>query len=182
MTAMLTFTTFDSPIGLMKPYVHVHDGSEALVGMLWDGEADRKVLADATHVCADDSTGVLHETIEQLKQYFRGNLQHFSIPLRPTGTEFQLAAWVALTKIPFGETSTYGSQAARIGRPTAVRAVGTANGKNPIPIIVPCHRVIGANGSLTGFAGGLEAKRWLLDHERRVAGHGEADGQLSLLR
>jgi methylated-DNA-[protein]-cysteine S-methyltransferase len=103
--------------------------------------------------------------ISQLDAYFAGKLRHFEIPLDVRGTPFQLRAWQALTEIPYGETRSYGEQAQTIGQPTAVRAVGLANGKNPISIIVPCHRVIGKNGALTGYGGGLELKRFLLDLE-----------------
>jgi methylated-DNA-[protein]-cysteine S-methyltransferase len=108
----------------------------------------------------------------QLDEYFEGRLRQFDIPLAPRGTEFQLAVWEALTRIPFGQTIAYRDLAIRIGNPSAVRAVGAANGANPIPIVVPCHRVIGADGSLTGFGGGLDTKRWLLRHEGAV-GHTE---------
>lgn len=113
---------------------------------------------------------------EQLAAYFAGDLTKFDLPLAPEGTEFQKQAWRALRKIPYGETVSYGEQARRIGQPAAFRAVGTANGQNPISIIVPCHRVIGANGSLTGYGGGLPRKRWLLAHE---ATHSKT-GRLSL--
>lgn len=106
----------------------------------------------------------------QLRSYFAGKRRDFDFPLSPRGTEFQLAVWNALREIPYGETTTYGTLAKTIGRPDAVRAVGAANGANPIPIVIPCHRVIGSTGSLTGFGGGLPVKRWLLDHEARVAG------------
>lgn len=105
----------------------------------------------------------------QLAAYFAGQLTRFTVPLAPHGTEFQRAVWRALVAIPYAETTSYGALAQRIGRPRAMRAVGAANGTNPIAIIVPCHRVIGANGSLTGYGGGLPAKRWLLAHERRHA-------------
>jgi methylated-DNA-[protein]-cysteine S-methyltransferase len=106
------------------------------------------------------------EVAEQLCSYFAGELRAFDVPLAPHGTEFQLAVWRELCRIPFGATASYREVAERIGRPTATRAVGAANGANPIAIIVPCHRVIGADGSLTGFGGGLAAKRLLLDHEQ----------------
>ncbi len=106
----------------------------------------------------------------QLRSYFAGKRTSFDLPLAPSGTEFQRAVWDALRRIPFGETTTYGDIARAIGKPDAVRAVGAANGANPIPIVIPCHRVIGSDGSLTGFGGGLKAKRWLLDHEARIAG------------
>lgn len=102
---------------------------------------------------------------EQLRAYFAGELQTFDLPCLPSGTEFQQKVWAELRRIEFGQTLSYGALATRIGRPSASRAVGLANGKNPIPIVIPCHRVIGANGSLTGFSGGIERKRWLLEHE-----------------
>jgi len=108
---------------------------------------------------------VLHRAIEQLTEYFEGKRKTFDVPLSLRGTTFQLECWLALQRIPFGATATYGEIARTIGRPAAVRAVGAANGANPIPIIVPCHRVIGSNGSLTGFGGGIDVKRWLLDFE-----------------
>jgi methylated-DNA-[protein]-cysteine S-methyltransferase len=112
----------------------------------------------------------LREAANQLRAYFDGNLQAFDLPLAPRGTEFQQSVWSALLEIPYGQTTTYSAVANKIGRPAAVRAVGAANGANPIPIIIPCHRVIGASGSLTGFGGGLDVKRQLLALEARVAG------------
>jgi methylated-DNA-[protein]-cysteine S-methyltransferase len=105
---------------------------------------------------------VLARAAKQLGEFFDGRRRHFDLPLAASGTQFQRAVWSQLTKIPFGEVRSYRDIAAKIGRPTAVRAVGAANGRNPLPIVVPCHRVIGADGSLTGFAGGLERKRQLL--------------------
>ena len=102
----------------------------------------------------------------QLGAYFKGELRRFDLPLAPVGTEFQLKVWQALEAIPYGEVASYGSIAAAIGNPKAVRAVGGANARNPIPIIIPCHRVIGSDGSLTGFGGGLTTKQRLLDLER----------------
>lgn len=113
------------------------------------------------------AVAVLERTTVQLDEYFAGTRTEFSIPLDPVGTEFQLQAWEALRLIPYGETSSYRQQAERVGRPSAVRAIGAANGRNPLSIVVPCHRVVGADGSLTGFGGGLEAKRFLLDLESR---------------
>lgn len=106
---------------------------------------------------------------EQLAAYFAGELLEFELELSAPGSAFQRRVWQALSTIAFGETESYGGLARRIGNPNASRAVGLANGKNPISIIVPCHRVIGANGSLTGYGGGLERKQWLLAHEQRVA-------------
>ena len=105
---------------------------------------------------------------EQFTAYFAGTLQRFELPLALTGTPFQQRVWLALAEIPYGQTRSYGEQAASIGQPTAVRAVGAANGRNPLPIILPCHRVIGRDGSLTGYAGGLTRKRWLLEHENSL--------------
>ena len=110
------------------------------------------------------------EAIRQLALYFEGRLRRFDLALAPEGTPFEREVWTALTEIPYGETISYSELARRIGRPAASRAVGAANGKNPIPIIVPCHRVIGANGSLTGFGGGLGVKRRLLDLEGGATG------------
>jgi methylated-DNA-[protein]-cysteine S-methyltransferase len=112
-------------------------------------------------------SGALHEARAQLKAYFAGKLTEFDLPLAPHGTEFQQRVWLELVRIPYGETTSYGDIARRLGDLQATRAVGAANGANPLPIIVPCHRVVGANGSLTGFGGGLPVKRWLLDHEQR---------------
>jgi methylated-DNA-[protein]-cysteine S-methyltransferase len=109
---------------------------------------------------------VVATTVAQLTEYFDGERQEFDLPLDPIGTEFQQAAWSALRTIPYGTTVSYGEQAARMGDRRKARAVGAANGRNPISIVVPCHRVVGSNGSLTGFAGGLDTKAWLLDHER----------------
>ena len=109
----------------------------------------------------------------QLRDYFAGRRTRFDLPLSPHGTAFQQKVWLALREIPYGRTTTYGQIAVDLGQPRASRAVGLANGRNPIAVIVPCHRVIGANGSLTGFGGGLPRKRWLLEHERSVLGaHG----------
>lgn len=115
------------------------------------------------------SSRVLEQTADQLGEYFAGKRTSFDVPLAPRGSGFQQLVWRALTQIAYAETVSYGDIARTIGRPAASRAVGAANGKNPISIIVPCHRVVGANGSLTGYAGGLEAKRWLLAHEQRHA-------------
>ncbi len=106
-------------------------------------------------------------TADQLAEYFDGERTDFDVPLDPVGTEFQRAAWSALRTIPYGTTVSYGEQAERMGDRRKARAVGAANGRNPISIVVPCHRVVGANGALTGFAGGTDTKAWLLDHERR---------------
>jgi len=108
---------------------------------------------------------VLDRTEAQLKEYFARKRTTFDLPLEPSGTDFQLSVWELLRKIPYGVTTSYGDLARRLGEPKASRAVGAANGANPIPIIVPCHRVVGSKGELTGFGGGIERKRWLLEHE-----------------
>ena len=113
---------------------------------------------------------VLAEARAQLEAYFAGELMEFDLPLAARGTPFQERVWSALRKIGFGESISYAELARRIGDPSSVRAVGHANGRNPLPVIVPCHRVIGADGSLTGFGGGIERKRWLLEHEAALQG------------
>ena len=113
---------------------------------------------------------VIKSTLAQLDEYFAGNRKSFDIALAPEGTEFQHQVWKTLTALRYGETATYGQLAQRVGNPHAVRAVGAANGRNPISIVLPCHRVVGSDGSLTGFAGGLEAKAALLDFERAHKG------------
>lgn len=124
--------------------------------------------------------GLFKDAFAQLRAYFSGELTTFDLQLHFVGTAFQKTVWRALIDIPYGETMSYGALAAAIGRPTASRAVGAANGANPLPIIAPCHRVIGADRSLTGFGGGLEAKQFLLDHEWRVAGREGEQGLLPL--
>lgn len=116
-------------------------------------------------VAGDAVNRILDLTEEQLAEYFLGRRRRFDLPLNPTGTEFQLSVWWGLAEIPYGETLSYGELARQVGRPRAVRAVGAANGANPLPILLPCHRVIGADGSLTGFGGGLPAKLSLLELE-----------------
>lgn len=116
-----------------------------------------------------ESDPVLDEAARQLTEYFASERTEFDLPLRPIGTEFQRRVWQALRDIPFGQTWSYGELAEHIGSPTASRAVGLANGRNPISIVIPCHRVIGANGSMTGYGGGIERKRWLLSHESGAA-------------
>ena len=109
----------------------------------------------------------MKECMRQLDEYFKGRRQKFSIPLLLEGTDFQKAVWRQLQKIPFGQTASYGDVARSVGSPKAFRAVGNANNKNPIPLIIPCHRVIGSDGKLVGFGGGIWRKEWLLDHEKR---------------
>lgn len=107
----------------------------------------------------------LQEVVRQLNEYFSGNRKIFDVDLKPSGTDFQKRVWNELQHIPYGETISYAEMAKRLGNPKVIRAAASANGKNPIPIIIPCHRVIGSDGSLTGFSGGLERKKWLFEHE-----------------
>ena len=153
---MLTMITMQSPLGALRLVARVDE----LVGVYLPEQPAPEAAA------ADRPTRVLAAGATQLAEYFAGERQEFELALHPTGTNFQQLVWRALTRIPFGETWTYGELARAIGRPSASRAVGFANSKNPLSIIVPCHRVIGASGELTGYAGGMPAKRWLLDHER----------------
>ncbi len=126
--------------------------------------------------------GLLRDAALQIKDYFLGQLREFDLPLDLVGTPFQLLVWHALRKVPFGETLSYGDLAARIGRPKSARAVGAANARNPVAIVVPCHRILGAGGSLSGYAAGLEAKHALLEHEARVSGNPRRDPrQLTLI-
>ncbi len=165
-------STIDTPIGELT----VIASSAGIRAVLWpvDGERDRTGVGDDVEPLDGEisvsTQQVLGEATTQLEEYFRGERRQFDVPLDPVGTEFQQAAWDALRSIEFGRTASYGEQAERMGDRNKARAVGAANGKNPISIIVPCHRVVGSDGSLTGFAGGTETKRWLLDHEARVAG------------
>ena len=112
---------------------------------------------------------VMDQALTQLGEYFAGSRQKFTVPTSLNGTDFQVETWKTLSRVPFGRTVSYKEQATLMGRPTAMRAVGAANGRNPIPVIYPCHRVVGANGTLTGFSGGLKIKKWLLAHESAVS-------------
>ncbi len=152
-------TSVDSPIG---PITLIAD-DEALVEVRFPKEGWRVDGA----VPAPDHP-VLRQAAQELTEYFDGQRTDFDVPLDPRGTAFQRSAWEALRTIPYGETVSYREQAKRLGDVGKARAVGAANGRNPLPIIVPCHRVIGSNGHLTGFGGGIESKAWLLDHERSV--------------
>jgi len=160
---MLYSRVIESPVGLLL-LVASDDGLRAL---LWPGWSER-VPVGTIDGGEHDPGGVLDAAASQLAEYFAGTRTEFDLPLDPVGSPFQQSAWDALRTIPFGETVSYGEQARRLGDIRKARAVGAANGKNPISIIVPCHRVVGSNGSLTGFGGGIANKAWLLDHERRV--------------
>lgn len=169
---------------MTTPVATAHVVVDSPIGPLTVGARDDALTAcymlTRRHPPADDGLGpevgaedepVLAEAAGQLREYFAGERREFQLPLAPVGTDFQQRVWRALTEIPYGVTESYGDLARRIGAgPSASRAVGLANGRNPISIVVPCHRVIGASGSLTGYGGGLERKQFLLALERRVAG------------
>lgn len=146
----------DSPIGRLTLVAT----DEGLAGILWENDRPRRVRLNIE--AEDKRHPVLIETERQLKEYFAGQRKEFAVKLDLAGTAFQRKVWNALLTIPFGETRSYGQIARQIGNPDAVRAVGAANGRNPVSIIAPCHRVIGSTGKLTGFAGGLDAKAHLL--------------------
>jgi methylated-DNA-[protein]-cysteine S-methyltransferase len=156
------YTAMASPIGELV----LTANDDGLTGVHMVPHVDRADLRGARR---DDDDAVLAETRRQLDEYFAGDRTDFDLPLAPTGTDFQRLVWAGLCAIPYGETISYGELAERIGRPNAQRAVGLANGRNPIAVIVPCHRVIGADGSLTGYGGGLDRKQLLLGLERGVA-------------
>jgi methylated-DNA-[protein]-cysteine S-methyltransferase len=159
-----------TPLGRVLVITTGHE----LSGLHFDGHGRTPRVAGG----ASPSGRVLAAVTEQLAEYFQGSRNRFELALRFDGTPFQVAVWSALLEIPYGQTSTYGALAARIGKPLAARAVGAANGQNPISIVVPCHRLIGANGDLTGYGGGIDRKRSLLELEgadstRRPAGAGQ---------
>ena len=156
------FTHIPSPVGTLKLVA----SDEGLAAILWENDREDRVRLGAMIEQPDHP--VLAETARQLGEYFAGKRTRFDLPLDFRGTDFQKSVWAALLTIPAGETRSYAQIAAQIGRPSACRAVGAANGKNPISIIAPCHRVIGSDGSLTGFAGGLEGKKYLLELEQRA--------------
>ena len=155
---MIVYTEIDHPIVRLA----VAGSDRGLQAIRFLNGRDRKLPDPEWR--RDDRA--LRAAVRELRAYLAGELRSFSLPLAPAGTPFQLDVWNALAAIPYGETTSYGELARRIGRPRAVRAVGAANGANPLPIVLPCHRVVGANGSLTGFGGGLPLKRALLDLER----------------
>jgi methylated-DNA-[protein]-cysteine S-methyltransferase len=161
----LLTTTVDSPIG---PLTITAEG-EALTGL----HMHRQRHFPAIPVTAERDDAALAPIVEQLQAYFAGELIDFELPLHLRGTPFQQRVWAALQEIPYGETISYGELARWVGNHKASRAVGTANGRNPVAIVVPCHRVIAADGGIGGYGGGLDRKRWLLEHE---AGHGLESG------
>jgi methylated-DNA-[protein]-cysteine S-methyltransferase len=153
-----------SPIGRLT--IVAEDGS--VVALYMDAQQHRP--ADTSLGAAGDPNAEpFAAAAQQLAAYFAGELTAFDLPIAPTGTDFQRSVWAALQTIPYGQTWSYGQLADKIGKPAAVRAVGLANGRNPVAIVIPCHRVIGSDGSLTGYGGGLDRKRFLLDLEARSA-------------
>ncbi len=160
---MLHSTTHATPVGELTLVA----SDRGLRAVVWP-KASLRGAGVSGRAHRDPDHLILKTTASQLDEYFAGERTAFDIPLDLEGTRFQVAAWRSLAEIPFGTTTTYGRQAAGLGIPTAARAVGAANGANPVCIVLPCHRVIGSDGSLTGFGGGLPVKQWLLDHEARV--------------
>ena len=153
-----------SPIGNLL----LSASSRGLTGVQFENDiVERFVVTDAFKKTElKQATGFVHVVEQQLKEYFARQRTVFEVELDLHGTPFQVDVWKSLARIPYGKTTSYGQQAKWVGRPSAVRAVGGANGRNPVAIVLPCHRVVGANGSLTGFGGGVERKIWLLEHEK----------------
>lgn len=160
-TSTIQYDTMASPIGNLQLAADEHG-----LCRIWFEREARPHPVPATW---RRDPAALRFARDQLQEYFDGARRTFSLPLHPLGTPFQLAVWDELARISYGETISYGELARRIDAPSAVRAVGAANGRNPLPLVLPCHRVIGSDGSLTGFGGGLPTKRWLLGLESRVA-------------
>jgi methylated-DNA-[protein]-cysteine S-methyltransferase len=160
-TKQYFFKQMDSPVGRLT----LAASGKGLAAVLWENDRPSRVRLQLDE--RDERHPILVEAERQLTEYFAGGRQQFALPLDLAGTPFQRQVWEALQTIPFGQTRSYGELARQIGAARAVRAVGAANGRNPVSIVVPCHRVIGATGRLTGFAGGLHTKAWLLDLEGR---------------
>lgn len=158
------FLSMKSPVGELGLVA----SDQGLHVVLWTDDLESKAIqAELKKLKRDPKHPILMKARQQLEEYFAGRRQKFDLPLRPTGTDFQLKAWRELRRIPYGKTISYFEQAKRLGDIKKARAVGTANSRNPLSIIVPCHRVIAKSGALSGFGGGIEAKRFLLDLERR---------------
>jgi methylated-DNA-[protein]-cysteine S-methyltransferase len=160
-TKTYVYKTMPSPVGELKLIA----SENGLAAILWENDDPQRIRLAV--MVESTTNAVLLETERQLGEYFAGQRQQFALPLDFAGTDFQKNVWQALLAIPFGETRSYGQIAHQLGNAKAMRAVGAANGKNPLSIIAPCHRVVGADGTLTGFAGGLATKAWLLAHEGR---------------
>ena len=162
-----------SPIGILV----VTNEGDSVTGLYMESHKYGPVNRGAWILDTRRERAALNLARRQLDEYFEGTRQVFALPLAAPGTSLQKQVWKTLGEIPYGETRSYGAIAKHLGKPKASRAIGAANGRNPISIIVPCHRVIGANGSLTGFGGGIGRKQWLLAHEARVRGEGSRSGQ-----
>ncbi len=154
----------ETPVGTLW----LASDGDAITATRFDGDAPEALPASVLEI-ASDMPAVLRGAVRQLEAWVAGRQTALDVPLAPAGTAFQRAVWTELVAIPPGTTTTYGNIAQRIGHPSAVRAVGAANGRNPIAVFIPCHRVIGAGGGLTGYAWGIERKQWLLDHERALS-------------
>ncbi|MEP6834068.1 MAG: methylated-DNA--[protein]-cysteine S-methyltransferase [Gemmatimonas sp.] len=163
---LVWYIEVQSPIGFLV----VTSEWDAITGLYMESHRHGPVNRGSWILDAHEEREALRLARAQLQEYFAGARQLFSLPLAAQGSAVQKDVWRALTQIPYGETRSYGEIARQLGKPKASRSVGSANGRNPISIIVPCHRVIGSDGSLTGFGGGLERKEWLLAHESRVSG------------
>lgn len=159
----LHISTLQSPVGPLRLVA----SPQGLVAVLWPEDREGRVRFASEPLPGHDANPHLRQAAAELREYFAGRRRSFGVALDPHGTEFQKSVWRALATIPFGETRSYAEIARQIKKPTASRAVGAANGRNPLSIIVPCHRVIGSNGALTGFAGGISAKEYLLRLEGR---------------
>jgi len=158
---MTTYSkTIETPIGILK----LTSDEKSLKSILFDAD----IIEDTPEL-----PEVLIMAQKQLEEYFTGSRHHFDLPLDPEGTVFQLQVWKLLSDVHYGQTRSYLEIARRLGSENSTRAVGMANGRNPIPVIIPCHRIIGHNGKLTGYAGGLERKKWLLLHEQQNSGNGQ---------
>lgn len=156
---------YTSPVG----NILVKCSENFVTGLLFISENDLNKTRQALENSAEENAGPIRTCIQQLNEYFDGTRRIFDLPLRQEGTVFQQKIWTALTAIPYGKTISYMELARRTGDVKAIRAVGTTNGKNQLSIVVPCHRVIGSDGTLTGYSGGLWRKKWLLDHEAKIA-------------
>ena len=156
-------STYEAPFGVLT----VVGSDLGIRYVMFNNDAHPKPL-ERLHISDTEIHDSVNDAITQLQEYCDGSRRVFDLPLDLQGTEFQVAAWRALADIPYGHTASYGQQAASIGRPKAVRAIGGANGRNPVAIVLPCHRIVGADGSLTGFGGGIAVKKWLLDHEQSM--------------
>lgn len=159
-------TSIPSPVGPLRIAVNER-GAVTRIEMTPAGSIGRTKAAAARRDEVEDRKKCAH-VVAQLEQYFAGERTEFDLEVAASGTEFQQKAWRALRRIPYGRTRSYQEQAVKVGNPKAMRAVGAANGRNPVPIVVPCHRVLGKDGSLTGFSSGTDKKQWLLEHEQRV--------------